>query len=272
MAGVDAWSSTNVDHCEGGATSLLKRQKRPLIRRVLVGGVVTSIVIVLLMMAVLFGAPVNTTSEVSSSGSFPARWVHSSAARGAIQIYLGNGCFWERQWAYFEVETDKAGPFGRAPRNFTSKLGYAGGTTVRNEVCYHTGDARDYSRLGHAEAVRVTLDADKAHEQMSALAKDFFGSFKGASGSRGRPDPMDRGAPYRSFVGLPGGLNSKLYTTFAAANAYGMALVEGVGGDGDVANTVWIYDSARFPFYDGEVYHQHHCNFFSSDGMPCKLR
>ena len=26
--------------------------------------------------------------------------------------------------------------------------------------------------------------------------------------------------------------------------------------------------TARLPFYPGEVYHQNHCNFFPSEGMP----
>ena len=31
---------------------------------------------------------------------------------------------------------------------------------------------------------------------------------------------------------------------------------------------VWIVDSRAFPFFAGEVYHQMHCNFFASEGMP----
>ena len=45
-------------------------------------------------------------------------------------------------------------------------------------------------------------------------------------------------------------------------------LKEGRGGDGDEYNTVWIYDTEAYPFYRGEVYHQNHCNFFPSEGMP----
>ena len=29
-----------------------------------------------------------------------------------------------------------------------------------------------------------------------------------------------------------------------------------------------MYDSDKFPFYVGEPYHQYHCNFFMSEGMP----
>ena len=192
-----------------------------------------------------------------------------------IEVYLGNGCFWERQWAYYEVETSASGPFAREPAEFTAKVGYAGGQAppVGSGVCYHTGDARDYATLGHAEVVRVTLDAAASHTQMRALAADFFASFGGAAGDRERPDPFDRGSPYRSVVGLPGGTHSPLYPVFAAANdaRYAMQLKPGwaaSGGNADVRNVVWVYDSAAFPFFDGEVYHQNHCNFFASPGMP----
>jgi hypothetical protein len=75
----------------------------------------------------------------------------------------------------------------------------------------------------------------------------------------------------RSAIGLPGGVDSPLYAAFVAANdaRYRMDLRPGAGGDADTRNTVWVYDTAAFPFYDAEVYHQNHCNFFLSDGMPC---
>ena len=105
---------------------------------------------------------------------------------------------------------------------------------------------------------------------MAALAADYFASFTGRAGSRERPDPMDRGSPYRSCVGLPGGVKSPLYAAFAKANdaRYAMDLKPGGGSDADARNSVWVYDTRAFPFYDGEVYHQNHCNFFQSEGMP----
>ena len=48
----------------------------------------------------------------------------------------------------------------------------------------------------------------------------------------------------------------------------GMSLKRGLGNDADEFNTVWVYDTAAFPYYKGEVYHQNHCNFFTSEGMP----
>ena len=103
---------------------------------------------------------------------------------------------------------------------------------------------------------------------MRALARDYFDSFQGGDGQRGRPDPGDVGPAYRSVIGLPGGRSSPLYAVFAAENTHNMSLQDGAQGDDDQFNTVWVYDSAAFPFYDGEVYHQAHCNFFMNAGMP----
>lgn len=170
------------------------------------------------------------------------------------------------------METAANGPFKRLPTAFTAKVGYAGGRAppaAQPQVCYHSGDARDYSELGHAEVVRVRLDAANATAQMAALAADYFDSFDGAAGHRIRPDPMDAGPAYRSVVGLPGGLASPLYVTLKAHNRFGMTLMPSQhGGDPDEPNTVFVYDSDRLPFWDGEVYQQCHCNFFMSDGMP----
>merc|ERR1719353_1932417 len=68
-------------------------------------------------------------------------------------------------------------------------------------------------------------------------------------------------------------MSSPLYRIFEAENTpiYGMTLKPtgaADGGDADELNTVWVHDTAAFPFYDGEVYHQAHCNFFMSEGMP----
>ena len=157
------------------------------------------------------------------------------------------------------------------PGNFSAKVGYAGGTAPSSgPVCYHTGDSRDYSLIGMAEATRIVLDEKDAIPQMKALAKDFFDSFRGAAGQRTRPDPGDQGPMYRSMAGLPGGISpsSPLYAAFAAENTHGMSLKPGQGSDQDEVNTVWVYDSDQYPFFEGEVYHQAHCDFSMSSGMP----
>jgi len=196
---------------------------------------------------------------------------HRPGNISSIPIYLGNGCFWERQWAYYNVETKL---FGRSDAALTSIVGYGGGQkpipgATTQSVCYHTQDERDYEALGHAEVVQVELDADRAMAQMSTLAHDFFDSFHGPFGARFRPDPMDVGSPYRSLIGLPGGASSPLYAAIRTANVHGMVLKpSSKGGDADELNTVWLMDTEEFPFWTGEVYQQYHCNFFASEGMP----
>ena len=209
-----------------------------------------------------------THATLPNHASPPARNYNYTRSTGVV--YLGNGCFWERQWAYVGIEKDANGPFKRAASNVTSVVGYAGGSDYA-QVCYHSGQAHDYGPLGHAEAVRVTLDAVNAVAQFEALATNFFASFVGPPGARSRPDAGDRGTPYRSIAGLPGGMSSPLYPILVQMNGpWRMDLKLGQGGthDADEPNTVWVYDSDRYNFYAGEVYHQFHCNFFQSEGMP----
>jgi hypothetical protein len=74
-----------------------------------------------------------------------------------------------------------------------------------------------------------------------------------------RVDPMDRGGEYRALVGFPGGANNPAYSKVeAAAAAKGMTLVLGKGNDPDTLGTkkIYVYDTAKFPFYQAEVYHQ----------------
>ena len=84
---------------------------------------------------------------------------------GRTAVYFGNGCFWERQWAYYNVELD----FGRSPRNVTALVGYGGGDTSKSgAVCYHCGFfcAEAYDNLGNAEVVEVLLDSEQALGQV----------------------------------------------------------------------------------------------------------
>ena len=182
-----------------------------------------------------------------------------------LEIYLGNGCFWERQWAYVQIEQQQ---FERADSAVTSLAGYAGGKTPTDGgdfVCYD-GGPHDYTTLGHGEVTQVTV---KDAAQVAALASDFFASFQGPDGARQRPDPFNMGPPYRSLIGLPGGATSPLYTVFEDANVHKMELRPSTGGsDDDEINVVWVYDSTAFPFWPAEVYHQLHCNSFMNEGMP----
>lgn len=193
----------------------------------------------------------------------------------STSVYLGNGCFWERQYAYVNIELNcqfnpkptraKCTPFNRSTDKLTSVVGYAGGT-LGDLACYHhSGDSTDgtlYEDLGHAEAVSVELEAGKEEAQFAALLTDFFDSFNPASAGMERPDPMDAGAPYRSLIGIPGGMNGNLFWLIKQHNIHNMLLQPGNGNEVDVFNTVWVMDSVKFPFHRGEQYHQYHSNFF----------
>lgn len=70
---------------------------------------------------------------------------------------------------------------------------------------------------------------------------------------------MDRGGEYRSLLGLPGGMKNEFYREVqAAASAKGMKLEAGKGNDPDTLGKklVYVYDTAKFPFYQAEIYHQ----------------
>lgn len=72
-------------------------------------------------------------------------------------------------------------------------------------------------------------------------------------------DPQDRGAEYRSLLGLPGGTAHVSYPEVQkAATKYGFNLVVGKGNDPDTLGKqiVYVYDTEKFPFYQAEVYHQ----------------
>lgn len=198
------------------------------------------------------------------------------------EVYFGNGCFWERQYAYANIELATAErpclersreakcttikSFKRTPLTVTAKSGYAGGTmpSSNGRVCYHhSGDQGDlYGKLGHAEVVAVMLDNDDMSHQFAVLIRDYFDSFHENGGKMIRPDPGDRGPDYRNLIGIPGGVNGPLYSIVEASNTKNMELVEGQGDEKDVANRVHIMDITEFPFFMGETYHQFHSNFF----------
>ena len=62
------------------------------------------------------------------------------------------------------------------------------------------------------------------------------------------------------MIGLPGGMRGDLFDLVKAANTHGMPLVEGKGGDQQDEYVVYIYDTAAFPFFQAEEYHQFHPN------------
>mmetsp|Transcript_3628 Transcript_3628/g.7107 ORF Transcript_3628/g.7107 Transcript_3628/m.7107 type:complete len:301 (-) Transcript_3628:26-928(-) len=184
-----------------------------------------------------------------------ARTAHAeSPAAGNINIFFGQGCFWHVQ---HEVVKKEFSALGRKAMDVSALSGYAGGTKAGDggAVCYHNGaGAPDYGQLGHTEVVNVSIPED----QVNAFAKNYFDA--AASYPFGRADPQDMGTEYRSAIGLPGGMDSPLFKQVEEANAGRMQLLRGQGNDSDTVGTkkVWIYDSNKFPFYQGEVYHQFH--------------
>ena len=90
----------------------------------------------------------------------------------------------------------------------------------------------------------------------------FVRSFINLFDSRGvRADPRDTGGEYRSVIGLPGGMQHPAVAVLRGdAAAKGMRLVPGAGDEGDTLaeKTILVYDSNKFPFYAGELYHQFH--------------
>lgn len=219
-----------------------------------------------------------TLSLLSTIGvSFgPASLVY--ATRDQVDVYFGNGCFWERQYAYamVEINSPSAEPgndeFVFVPsRNYigiTAVVGYAGSTRrgADSLVCYHNqgpNPSNDYASLGYTEVTQVSLDRQLQKQQFALFVRNFLKSFQGPNGARVRPDPEDEGGQYRSCIGIPGGINNtELFTIIQAANRhYGMQLRAGNGEDADEASTVWIYDSEKLPFVRGEQYHQFHSDF-----------
>jgi len=68
---------------------------------------------------------------------------------------------------------------------------------------------------------------------------------------------MDRGAEYRSLIGIPGGMNHPSFPLIeSAAKQKGLSLELGKGNDPDTfgKKLVYIYDSNKFPFYQVRLY------------------
>lgn len=187
--------------------------------------------------------------------------IAEAADDAATPVYFGVGCFWHIQHE-FVVQGEKE-ILGRAPNQYTSAAGYAGGKSTDKEgrVCYHNFQSiADYGKLGHGEVVGMTIPQSKIGE-----FSDLYFSLYNPK-TKDRVDPMDKGAEYRSLIGLPGGVGHTSYPSIEkSADNAGYKLVEGKGNDGDTLGKqiVYVYDSTKFPFYQGEVYHQYHDDFQS---------
>mmetsp|Transcript_4870 Transcript_4870/g.7155 ORF Transcript_4870/g.7155 Transcript_4870/m.7155 type:complete len:291 (+) Transcript_4870:1-873(+) len=182
-------------------------------------------------------------------------------AGGNTMVYLGNGCFWARQYALVRVEQHSPAFRDRDDAHVTALAGYAGATALGPQglVCYHGGPPGTlYETLGDCEVVQVALDKGAEVVQFKALLHSFFGSFVRNAAVMLRPDPQDAGGAYRSAIGIPGGVDGPLMPLIRDSNVDGMQLLAGKGGEEDQVNLVWIYDSGKFAFHRAEEYHQFH--------------
>mmetsp|Transcript_52859 Transcript_52859/g.123695 ORF Transcript_52859/g.123695 Transcript_52859/m.123695 type:complete len:307 (+) Transcript_52859:57-977(+) len=189
---------------------------------------------------------------IAATGASQPAVAEEASAGGPVNIYFGQGCFWHVQ---HELVKKEVRSLNRGAGEITALTGYAGGTKASDRVCYHNlALAPDYSTLGHTEVVNVTVPEDRVGEFAKTILDDADRY------TFGRADPQDRGGEYRSAIGLPGGVDSPLYQQIEAANAGRLQLIPGKGDDPDTVGTkkIWVYDSNKFPFYQGEVYHQFH--------------
>eukprot|EP00931_Biecheleriopsis_adriatica_P124222 TRINITY_DN99331_c0_g1_i1.p1 TRINITY_DN99331_c0_g1~~TRINITY_DN99331_c0_g1_i1.p1 ORF type:complete len:309 (-),score=51.85 TRINITY_DN99331_c0_g1_i1:121-1047(-) len=184
------------------------------------------------------------------------------AEERSVSIYFGQGCFWHVQNVLAKEEMRL---FGRTGPEVTATAGYAGGNEISvvqmpdgsslNEVCYHNRqDVSDYGRMGHTEVVSITVPEDKVGEISKALLDDAANSFFG------RHDPQDFGSEYRSAIGLPGGMSGSPFKQIEKVSDGRLQFVMGQGNDADTVGSkkIWVYDTAKYPFFQGEIYHQFH--------------
>jgi len=177
---------------------------------------------------------------------------------GLIDVYFGCGCFWHVQHEFVAAEKKI---LQRTDSQITARAGYAGGLagSTDGKVCYHNAASiADYGKLGHAEVVGLRIPPSKFGE----FAVEYFKLFD----TKGdRPDQAgDRGSEYRSLVGFPGGGKSeyaKLLVEASQATGDKLDFAFGKGDDKDARKTSFVMDTAKFPFFVAEQYHQFHDGF-----------
>lgn len=177
----------------------------------------------------------------------------ANAADEDIEVYFGCGCFWHVQHEFVEAERKL---LGRRDADLTARAGYAGGNAgaKNGKVCYHNaGGVSDYGSLGHAEVVKLNIPSS-AFPQFVAEYCNLF------SKEGYRPDQAgDRGPEYRNLVGIPGGLRSPLAKQLVDSsiqNGDKLDFAKGKGDDPDRRGLVFVMDTADFPFFVAEQYHQ----------------
>jgi len=195
----------------------------------------------------------------------------SLAEEEEIEVYFGCGCFWHVQHEFVEAERRI---LKRSDSELTARTGYAGGTggAKDGKVCYHNSKrVSDYGSLGHAEVVRLRIPPSSFPQFCEEYAKLFD-----KNGSRPDQDG-DKGSEYRNLVGFPGGAadssdaSSKyVKQLIEASKATGdkLAFAKGNGDDPDRRALVSIMDTANYPFFVSEQYHQFHDGFLIGENYP----
>lgn len=208
-----------------------------------------------------------TTLTISSTTPFPLVAHADETPEELIQVYFGCGCFWHVQHEFVEAER---AILGRSDYELTARAGYAGGTKkiTDGKVCYHNAlSVGDYGDLGMAEVVSLRIPPSSfpqfAAEYFKLFSKDGY-----------RPDQWgDRGTEYRNLVGLPGGVKSDLSKQLvetSTQNGDKLDFAKGKGDDADARALAFIMDTAQFPFYVAEQYHQFHDGFNLGENYPAQ--
>jgi peptide methionine sulfoxide reductase MsrA len=182
-----------------------------------------------------------------------------------IEVYFGCGCFWHVQHEFVEAERRI---LKRSDAELTARAGYAGGKVgaLEGKVCYHNAaQIADYGKLGHAEVVRLSIPS----WSFPQFAEEYFKLYN----SEGyRPDQWgDVGPEYRNLVGLPGGVTSvfaKQLIATSQASGDKLDFAKGKGDDPDARALTFVMDTANYPFFVAEQYHQFHDGFNWGENYP----
>jgi peptide methionine sulfoxide reductase MsrA len=183
-----------------------------------------------------------------------------------IQVYFGCGCFWHVQHEFVEAERRI---LNRTDEQLTARAGYAGGIggAKNGKVCYHNAaKVSEYGTLGHAEVVSLTI----TESSFAQFAQEYFALF---SNDGLRPDQYgDRGPEYRNLIGIPGGYDNavliKQLVDASKKNGDKLDFAKGKGNDGDVPSVSFVMDTADFPVFVAEQYHQFHDGFKQGENYP----
>jgi peptide methionine sulfoxide reductase MsrA len=214
------------------------------------------------------GAGIATTGVTSSSFVSPAGALGDEVLvqgeEALIDVYFGCGCFWHVQHEFVEAEQRLLKRDDVS--SVTARTGYAGGKAKDSLVCYHNAMSKgDYGKLGHAEVVSVRIPPSKFPD----FAAEYFKLFNDKGD---RPDQFgDVGTEYRNLVGVPGGAKSvygEQLVQASLANGDKLDFAKGKGNDKDARAVTYVMDTAEFPFYTAEQYHQFHDGFNFGENYP----